>query len=66
MNNAGKGWMIFLAAIGMMAGLMAVEIGEMDSWAYATTPQFVGAFLAHFGVVVGAFVGGRLLPPPEE
>ena len=62
MNGTQKGWTIFVAAIGSMAGLMAVEVRELQTWSEVATPGFVGGLLAHFAVVVGAFVGGKLLP----
>jgi hypothetical protein len=34
----------------------------LPTFADAVTPLFVGKMLAHFGVVVAAFIGGKLLP----
>ena len=62
MNGSQKGWTLFVAAIGMMAGLLAVEVRELAAWSDATSPSFISGVLAHFGVVVGAFVGGKLIP----
>lgn len=62
MNSTQTGWMLFVAAIGAMATLMAVEITNLQEWHFATTPEFVGKALAHVGTVIGAFVGGRLIP----
>jgi hypothetical protein len=56
--------MVFAAMLGMMAGLIAVDVRELQSWAEVTTPAFIGNVLAHFAIVIGAFVGGKLLPAP--
>lgn len=60
------GWTIFLAALGMMAGLLAVDVSKLSAWSDAVSPPFVGTVLAHFGVVIGAFVGGKLIPSGKE
>ena len=62
MTRAATGWTIFLAAIGMMATFLAVDVSKFQSWSDATTPGFVGACLGHFGVVIAAFVAGKLMP----
>lgn len=56
------GWIVFLAAIGMMAGLMAVDVSKLHDWQEIRAPLFVGTVLAHFAAVTTAFVGGKLLP----
>lgn len=62
MTQHQQGWIVFLAAIGMMAGLMSAEVRELTTWAEAFTPAFVGGLLTHFAAVIGAFVAGRLIP----
>lgn len=62
MNAHTKGWLGFLAALGMMAGLLAPEVGALESWSAAFSLAFAGKALAHFGVVTGAFVAGKLIP----
>jgi hypothetical protein len=56
------GFYVFIAALGMMAGLLSVDVSQLPTFADAVTPLFVGKMLAHFGVVVAAFIGGKLLP----
>lgn len=56
------GFIVFLAAVGMMAGLMAVDVSKLADWQAARTPLFIGTCMAHFGAVITAFVGGKLLP----
>ncbi len=46
----------------MMAGLLAVDVSKLPDWHAMQSPAFVGTLLAHFAVVVAAFVGGKLLP----
>ena len=55
------GHLVVLAALGMMATLVSGDISEVQSWAEVFEPAFVGMMLAHFGVVIGAYVGGRLI-----
>jgi hypothetical protein len=56
------GWMVFLAMLGMMAGLVAVDVRDLEAWGQAMTPAFIGNALGHFAIVIGAFVGGKLIP----
>lgn len=66
MTQTHTGWMVFLAMLGMMAGLIAVDVRELGGWAELATPSFVGNLLAHFAIVVGAFVGGKLIPTTKD
>lgn len=65
MTQTHTGWIVFVAMLGMMAGLIAVDVRELESWSDARTPAFVGGALAHFGLVLGAFVGGKLIPTKQ-
>lgn len=56
------GWIIFIAALGMMCSLLAIDISNMKSWLETTTPEFVGSVMAHIGAVIAAFIGGKLIP----
>jgi hypothetical protein len=56
------GYLVLIAAISMMAGLLAVDVSQLPTFADAMTPIFVGKLLAHFGAVGTAFLGGKLLP----
>ena len=38
MTRTIAGWVVFLAALGMMATLLAVDVSKFQSWADATTP----------------------------
>ena len=62
MTATNTGWILFIAALGMMAGLMGNELVTLKSWTEATTIAFVGKMMMHFSVVIGAFIGGRLIP----
>jgi hypothetical protein len=48
--------------IGAMCGLLAVDISKFTEWNEIFRPPFVASLLAHFSVVVGSFIGGRLIP----
>lgn len=66
MNKTTQGWVIFIASLGMMCSLMAADISKLTTWNQATTPLFISDVLAHFSVVVGAFIGGKLIPESRE
>lgn len=66
MTNYGKGWVLFIAAIGMMFTLMSAEITSLSDWHNAGTPGFIGKVIAHLGVVIAAFVGGKLIPTEDK
>jgi len=62
MNKTTAGWLVFLAAIGMMFSLLAIDIMALSNWNEITKPIFVGTFLGHIAAVIAAFVGGKLIP----
>lgn len=62
MTSTTTGWVIFVAAVGMMFSLLAVDISALPSWDAAMKPVFVGTFIGHIGVVIAAFIGGKLIP----
>lgn len=66
MNKTTTGWVVFLAAIGMMFGLLAVDIIALKEWADIYTTAFVGTFIGHISVTITAFIGGRLIPTAQE
>lgn len=63
MNKTTGGWTIFIIALGMMCGLLSSDVGKLTSWNEAVKPQFVAIFMAHFGTVILAFIGGKQIPP---
>ncbi len=66
MTNNTKGWIIFLGAIGMMLGLMSGDVRELESWSDMKSPLFISDMLAHIGVVIGAFLAGKIMPARGE
>lgn len=66
MNKTTTGWTLFVAAVGMMFGLLAVDIIVLKDWAAATTPVFVGTTMGHIAAVIAAFVGGKLIPESRD
>lgn len=66
MNQTTTGWFVFVAALGMMAGLMGTEVAQLPQWHDALTTAFVGKALGHLSVVITAFIGGKLIPTSRE
>lgn len=66
MTQTTTGWMIFIAAMGMMAGLLSVDLVTLKTWHEVWTPEFIGGAMGHFAVVVTAFVGGKLIPQERD
>ncbi len=56
------GWIVGLAGIGMMAGLIGADIIQLMKLNEVITPAFIGNMLLHFSATVTAFIGGRLIP----
>lgn len=61
-NATTTGWVVFIAGIGMMFGMMAVDIASLMEWSEMTTPVFIGTTMGHFAAVIAAFVGGKIIP----
>ena len=66
MTPTQTGWMVFVAALGMMLGLLSVDIAKLGDWSEVTTPGFVANLLGHLAVVIAAFVGGKIMPEKRE
>lgn len=62
MTPTAYGWLALIASLGVMAGLMAPEVGNLTTWSAALAPAFVGKLLMHFAAVIAAFVGGKVMP----
>ena len=62
MDNKTTGWIMFIAAIGMMCGLLSVDIAKLMDWNDIAKPEFVGLFMAHLAAVITAFIGGKIIP----
>ncbi len=65
-NQTTIGWVIFVGAVGMMCGMLAVDIASLKEWSQLQTPVFVGTTLGHIAAVVSAFVGGKIIPEGRE
>lgn len=66
MTNKQSGWMLGIASIGMMLGLMALDISKLNNWDAMSHPSFVAQLLAHVATVITAFVGGKLIPTTHD
>lgn len=62
MSQTTTGWVVFVAAIGMMFSLLAVDIVALKDFGQMYTPLFVGTFMGHIAAVIAAFIGGKLIP----
>jgi hypothetical protein len=61
-----SGWIIGIAALGMMCGLLAVDVSQFMTWSEALKPAFIGSALGHLAVVATAFAGGKIVPNPRD
>lgn len=66
MNLTTTGWILFIAAVGMMASLMSTDVATLTRWGDAVAPVFIAKMLAHLGAVIMAFVGGKLIPTDRD
>ncbi len=66
MSQTTTGWLILIAALGMMMTLMAVDVSNLTTWNAIFTPAFIGSAMAHFGTVIAAFIGGKLIPNERD
>lgn len=57
-----SGWLIGLAAMGMMLGLLAGDVSALTNWKDIFYPSFIGGVMTHISAVIAAFVGGNLVP----
>lgn len=66
MNQTTIGWTLFVAAIGMICSLLAVDVSKLSNWDNVWKPEFIGLVMAHLGTVITAFIGGKLIPPDRN
>jgi hypothetical protein len=56
------GWTVMLAAVGMLFGMLSIDLVSVHGWDELRSPEFVGTTIGHIGAVIMAFVGGKLIP----
>lgn len=61
MSKTTGGWILFIAALGMLFSLMGAELMALKPGELYTT-MFAGKMLLHISTVIAAFVGGKLIP----
>lgn len=66
MNRTTGGWLVFVAAIGMMFGMLAIDIASLNEWSQMQTPLFVGTTFGHVAATIAAFIGGKLIPEQRD
>lgn len=64
-SNETKGYVILIAAVGMLAGLIGAELAAMQAWE-PITPGLAGKLMMHVATVIAAFVSGKLMPAPRQ
>jgi hypothetical protein len=62
MTRQITGWLLLLAMLGWMFGLVSDDLANIGQWAEVPRPQFVAAFLKHLSVLIGTFVAGQTIP----
>ncbi len=62
MTRSVSGLVLFVAALGMMAGLLGAEIAQLNNWDPVLTPAFLGKALIHIATVITAYISGQLVP----
>lgn len=66
MNQTQTGWLLLVAALGMMLSLLAGDVAHLEHWRDALDPAFMAGVMTHLGAVIAAFVGGKILPTPDN
>lgn len=66
MTNKAIGWTLAASSLGMMFLLIGADVKELHSWNDALTTFFIGNMLAHFGNLLLAFAGGKLIPTEPQ
>lgn len=62
MTKKLAGYAVLVAAMGMILGLLAIDVSKFSSWSEATTPGFVASVMGHISTVIAAFIAGKLVP----
>ena len=65
-TKTATGWVLLLGSMGMMFGLVSVDLMTLKDWSQMQTPIFLGTTLGHLAVVITAFVGGKIIPEHRE
>lgn len=66
MNRYTMGWTIFAAMFGAMCLSIGNELQQLKSYDELYSLVFIGKNMVHLGTVIGAFVGGKLIPSREN
>lgn len=60
------GWIVFVSAVGLMCGMVSIDVAALKNWSDMQTPLFIGTTVGHIGAVIAAFVGGKIIPPARD
>lgn len=62
--NAKWSWPILIAAVGMLLGLVSVELASLHTWQEVFSVPVMGKLMAHIATVIAAWWSGKLAPQP--
>ena len=65
-SQTTTGWVVFIGALAMMFGMLAVDIASLKEFSEMATPMFVGTTIGHVAAVLTAFVGGKIIPEQRD
>lgn len=62
MDRKSGGFVVLIAAVGMLSGLLGNEISSLPTFAQVYTTAFIGKSLIHISTVIGAYIAGQMIP----
>lgn len=66
MTPTQMGYLVLIAALGMILTLLSGDVAHLEHWGDALDPAFMAGVMTHLGAVIAAFVGGKLIPTAPD
>lgn len=66
MDNKTAGYTTLVLAFGVLLGSFAINIAQLKAWSDATSPAFISQVLLSVSSTIGAFYGGKVIPPDRD
>lgn len=60
MSEKNQARLVFLAALGMLLGLIGADIRQWQTWEPLWNPSTIGQLCVHLSAVLASFTGGVL------
>lgn len=60
MSDKATAWLVVIAAVGMILGLVGTDLKQWGDWSPTFKPATIGQLLSHLSQVIAAFTGGVL------